>query len=624
MIIRKLTASFGKFQGDSLELQPGLNVIEAGNESGKSTWCAFLCAMLYGVDSSAREKGGVLPAKVKYAPWSGAPMEGTMDLTWQGKDITLTRKTAVKTAPMRDFTATYTGTNVPVAELTGNDAGQILTGVPKEVFDRSAFIRQGAIPVTGSPELEKRISALVFSGDEDTSYSGAEETLRGWLRKRRKAMEGLDAQMEALRTGQSAGADLMREREQVAQRLELAEQTVQQFQAETTELRKQQRRDALQRMSEDKNRLTVVKATYDETKMAEQTAREQLSDSPFSGVSLTEARRRGEIDYDSARRMEKESSPKLRPDVSLLGLLCVIGIVLGIFWKQPAAFVGIACGVLAVALGIIHQKGANQSRQKLGNLLAYYGVRSSRELAQLIAEYEERYLIWQEAAEALADAKEALETEYARRDGREERILGALDFETGVNAAASAGRRLKQAQELVQEYRQRLANLDGRLTNDTTVIDGQARLEGLRKEKEKLETQYEAILLALRTLREADEEIQRVFSPKLSAKASEIMGYFTGGRYDAVVLDRNFTAEARLAGDTVPRRSGYLSSGASDLLYLAVRLAVCELVLPAEDCPIILDDSLANIDADRRGRVMDYLAVLAKQRQVIVFSCNEL
>lgn len=624
MIIRKLTASFGKFQGDTLELQPGLNVIEAGNESGKSTWCAFIRAMLYGVDSSAREKGGVLPAKVKYAPWSGAPMEGTMELTHRGKDITLIRKTAVKTAPMRDFAAAYTGTNVPVPELTGHDAGQLLTGVPAEVFDRSAFIRQGAIPVTGSPELEKRISALVFSGDEDTSYSEAEETLRSWLRKRRKAMENMDREMESLRAGQSAGSDLLLEREQLAQRLELAQQTVEQLQEETTQLRKQQRKDALRQMSEDKNRMSMVKTAYEEAKVTEEAARMGLSASPFAGVSLEDARRRGETDGESAQHLEKDSSTKLHPDVLIFGLLAVIGILLGVLWKLPAAFAGISCGAAAVVLAIIHRKSAKQSRQKLEKLLAYYGVNSSAELEELLSDYEARYRVWEEAAAALADAKAALDGEYARRDGSQAGILGALDFETGVNAAASAGRRLKQAQELVQEYRQRLANLDGRLAGDTAAADTQTRLDALRREKEQISTEYQAILLALQTLRESDEEIQRVFSPKLSAKVSEIMGYFTGGRYDAVVLDRNFTAEARLTGDTVPRRSGYLSSGASDLLYLAVRLAVCELVLPPEDCPIILDDSLANIDADRRSRVMDYLAELAKHRQVIVFSCNEL
>ena len=51
MKINKLTASFGKLENETLSLHDGLNVIYAPNESGKSTWCAFIMAMLYGVDS---------------------------------------------------------------------------------------------------------------------------------------------------------------------------------------------------------------------------------------------------------------------------------------------------------------------------------------------------------------------------------------------------------------------------------------------------------------------------------------------------------------------------------------------------------------------------------------------
>ena len=84
MIIRKLQASFGKLQNDSLRLHDGLNVIYAPNESGKSTWCAFIRAMLYGLDGSEHAKAGSLPDKQRYAPWSGAPMEGSMDVTADG------------------------------------------------------------------------------------------------------------------------------------------------------------------------------------------------------------------------------------------------------------------------------------------------------------------------------------------------------------------------------------------------------------------------------------------------------------------------------------------------------------------------------------------------------------
>ena len=52
MIINKVSATFGKLSGESLEFKDGLNVVCAPNESGKSTWCAFIRAMLYGIDSS--------------------------------------------------------------------------------------------------------------------------------------------------------------------------------------------------------------------------------------------------------------------------------------------------------------------------------------------------------------------------------------------------------------------------------------------------------------------------------------------------------------------------------------------------------------------------------------------
>ena len=622
MIIKSLTGSFGKLRGETLELHPGLNVIEAPNESGKSTWCAFIQAMLYGVDSSAREKGGVLPAKVRYAPWSGAPMEGRMDIDWNGDAVTITRTTAQKSAPMRDFSAVYTGTGLPVPGLTGPSAGEQLTGASREVFRRTAFIGQGEIPVTGSPELEKRIGALVFSGDEDLSATAAGDTLRGWLRKRRKAMEQTEAELTRLRTAAGSGQALLEERAQVARQLELAEQTVENLRQESTDLRREQRQAALRRMSADKTRLSDLQKAAEAAAEAEHQAADALADSPFSGSGPAEARRRAETDLDSARRMERESRRSIPWAAWVTAALTVISIVLGIVWQPTAGFGAFFCGVLTVTLILQGRKNAAQARQKLANLLACYGVDSAPELEVLAADYEQLYRVWQAADQRLTAAKAALDGEYASRSGRDAEILSSLDFETGVNAAASAGRRLKQAEQLAAEYRTRLAKLDGRLETDAAVAGGQERIRELEAQKQRLEDQYEAILLSMRTLEAADQEIQRVFSPKLSARASEIMETFTGGRYDAVTLDRDLTAQARLAGDTVPRRTGYLSAGASDLLYLAVRLALCELVLPGGDCPVILDDSLANIDPVRRERVMAYLRQMAAARQVIVFSCT--
>ena len=98
MRIRKLHATFGKLRDETLSLHGGLNVIYAPNESGKSTWCAFIRTMLYGVDPTAEARGGALPDRTRYAPWSGAPMEGTMEVTADRCDMTLHRGTVSRNA----------------------------------------------------------------------------------------------------------------------------------------------------------------------------------------------------------------------------------------------------------------------------------------------------------------------------------------------------------------------------------------------------------------------------------------------------------------------------------------------------------------------------------------------
>ncbi|MGI5876850.1 MAG: AAA family ATPase, partial [Dethiobacteria bacterium] len=105
MRIKKMSASFGALQNSRLELDGGLNIVYAPNETGKSTWCAFILAMLYGINTSEKERAGYKPDKIKYAPWSGSPMEGSMDIEFRGRDITLKRWTRRASAPMKEFSA---------------------------------------------------------------------------------------------------------------------------------------------------------------------------------------------------------------------------------------------------------------------------------------------------------------------------------------------------------------------------------------------------------------------------------------------------------------------------------------------------------------------------------------
>ena len=184
MRIKKMTATFGALDNAVLEPGDGLTVIAAPNEAGKSTWAGFLKAMLYGIDTRERDKTGFLADKTRYQPWSGAPMAGEIQLVWQGREVTL-RRFSTRANPFGGFEAVYTATGDPVPGLTAANAGERLTGVSREVYQRSAFVGQGGAAIGASGELEARVSALATSGQEDVSYSAVERTLKDWRNRRR-------------------------------------------------------------------------------------------------------------------------------------------------------------------------------------------------------------------------------------------------------------------------------------------------------------------------------------------------------------------------------------------------------------------------------------------------------
>ena len=165
LLIHRMSASFGKLRGDTLELKEGLNIIQAPNETGKSTWCAFLLSILYGINSRERDRAGFIADKNRYAPWAGTAMSGRLDCRAEDRELTITRSTRRQTSPMGEFRAVYAGTGDEVPGLTGLNCGETLLGVSREVYERSAFIRQSGLAITQDAGLERRIASLITSGE---------------------------------------------------------------------------------------------------------------------------------------------------------------------------------------------------------------------------------------------------------------------------------------------------------------------------------------------------------------------------------------------------------------------------------------------------------------------------
>ena len=716
-----MTATFGKLQGQSLELGDGLNIIEAPNETGKSTWCAFLLSILYGVNSRERDRAGFIADKNRFAPWSGAAMSGRMDCGTELGELTLTRATRRQTSPMGEFSAVYAGTNEPVPGLTAAACGETLLGISREVFERSAFIRQNSLPISQDAELERRIAALISSGEEGTSYTEAAEALKKQLNRRRHNRTGqipvletelaeLDRQLaesgslarqlvqaRAEAEALSGQAELLQaeladcDRWEAAQRrqaLSGAAGAAEQAEARAAQVRERLQRDqipenetiarlrgAIVNLETTRKAVDKARSERDEAMKALLRAEAAVNESPFAGQTAEEARKSAASVPDSAPWPLSELLPSI-----FLGALALILSIISILGMNDAfadaIFYGIPCAIGALVIPIYKN---HKWQKETSAFLKKHGVSSAAELRMQAAAYAK---LWEarDAAQANANAKSAAaDTLYNTLTSNEQGILlevrrfapDAFDIPTAdqlLRACAVRRKELAEAEAAAREARMRYelqaqqapapdapeadvpaparsreavsAELDrvraalAEARSSADRLDGQlhaagdpavlrASAEDLTARKERLEAEYSALRLAMEALEGANTALQNRFSPALGRRAAEIFARLTDGRYAGVVLDRSFRLSAEPAGDPVFRDAALLSAGALDQLYLAVRLAICELVLPPEkQVPIVLDDVLANFDDSRCAAALRFLKEAAGKRQILLFTCH--
>lgn len=716
MKIRRLSASFGTLQNAELTLKDGLNIVTAPNESGKSTWAAFLMAMLYGVDSAERTTKTNLPAKTKYKPWSGAPMAGRMELEWQGRNITIERSTKGR-VPMGEFRAYESESGVPVAGMTGENCGQLLLGVGRSVFERSAFIGQGAMALSPDAELEKRLSSLVTAGDETVSFSDTQKKLRDWRNRCRHNRTGLLPQtlLDLQQTEGTLEQIHRLHRETLALNARAEEASAQQARAQTllAALKAQEANRALEKKEQ-------ARRTLEEAASRREAAEAQTAMLPPRQTLLELEKQLSLLEEERARlapeRVEPEEAPPLCPpvfrglseeeivpkakrDAQELMRLCA-GKHLPVIWALLACLAALAAGVLAavrsngllLALCAVWEAAAlgctlwmhsrNRAREKrldqAQRLMKEYGDRSQEELVPMAvaycgelrlyaqrraqreahrAEAEAARVRWNERRarllgqasmlapedETVEAAKRAVGAALAKLDAAEQARSGEAAARRGYEAVCAALGELKPAPvpeidlagcelrtvsgELLR-LNSELSDLRSRLDQSRGHADAlgdpaelEARREALTARAETLTRRYEALELALSALEEANAELQTRFSPCISARAGELLGQMTAGRYDTVLLGDDLRSEARQTGELVTRQLLSLSGGTADQVYLSVRLAICELALGA-DVPVVLDDALVRFDDERLRSALALLREQAKTRQVVLLTCQ--
>ena len=169
--------------------------------------------------------------------------------------------------------------------------------------------------------------------------------------------------------------------------------------------------------------------------------------------------------------------------------------------------------------------------------------------------------------------------------------------------------------------RMQLGQLRGRMEHLPDVDHLQRRIQQTRVRLSELEKTSRAIELAQEALESASRELQRRFAPAITKRAGYFLSRLTGGVYDRIVIGEDLSVQAARENETTLRSAQWRSEGTGDQMYLALRLAVWEVIAPK--CPIILDDALIRFDQERMERAMDLLLELGDRHQILLFSCQD-
>ena len=669
MKIHSMTATFGKLEHESLTLEPGLNVISAGNEWGKTTWCAFLTAMFYGLDTRAKSTKTALADKEHYAPWSGSPMSGRIDLNWQGRDITIERKTTGRT-PMGTFRAYETETGLDIPEITARNCGERLLGVERSVFVRTGFIRFRDLAVTEDEALRRRLNSLVTTGDENSEADRLAEELKTLKNRIRHNRTGQLPQLEGIRDRLEEQcrelSGLENRQAEILRKLDDNEDWRRALENHLDALAYAASREDDRKVSQAEAAMQKAKIRYEtwdsrcRTLPDRETARKhlnqinQLEDQLLHlqrKQNLGELSQREETQIREKAREDAQKFEKLRKQGEIpviLGFMLLLSAIPLAWLHWLYALVAGVAGVGAVLLGLICKHGGKKERNKLAER---YGDpvpakweaaavaeaalrrenaareeamaqlrRRSRELSNLSRQDCEAALsAWNQREDALEDARRA-EAHY--RDLKAmARTAKAPEFHDSLTYSREETLRLLE--ECAGE-RTRLEQLRGQCRGSIEAIGAGAEVEGrlnqVNGKIRELENTYAALTIAQETLAEARQELQRRFAPGITRRTGQLMSDMTGGRYDRLRIGEDLSIWAGAGGEDTLFDTRWRSEGTVDQLYLSLRLAVAEAMLP--QAPLILDDALARFDDTRTASAMEILKDMAQSRQVILFTCH--
>ena len=593
---------FGKFHKRSISFHKGLNVIYGKNEAGKSTLHTFIRGMLFGIEKG-RGRVSKNDLYVKYEPWeNSSSYEGRMRVEANGQIYRIERNFSKNAKSLHVINETLG--REEAADKAFFD--QLLNGLTETSYINTVSIGQlkSATDANMASELKNYIANLNTSGNMALNITKAS----AFLKSQRK---GLEAQIvpEAARNYTALLGEIRSIEHEIA---------TPEFENQLSEYQAMR--------SQVKEELEKKQNTKEELLQKIARGRQILSNNQFTNESSIQAYlENAKKVYGEYSAAKTASEKKSRTVFTVLVFLLAAVFAAGCVFCNTAAFQlleGKIPSTFSAPLLSALTLGGAFLFAIIGFFLVMKAKRLQKELelsAGLIREIFSRHLgdssISQEALQAL----EGRMDEFSRLSAALKRSEESLAEQT--EEIARLQEKQESCNEVIEKQQRAQWELEKKLERLSVCKDQAAAFQHILSENDRLRDETAAIDLALETLTEVSTSIRSSFGVLLNKTASDLIAGITGGIYNSMSIDENLNIFMNTPTKLVPVEQ--VSSGAMDQIYLAVRLAVAQLMKgDGETLPLIFDDSFVQYDDSRLETALKWITK-AYNGQIIIFTCHK-
>lgn len=608
-IVRANIVAFGKLKNMTVNFVDGVNLFQQENGFGKSTLCAFIRAMLYGLCYTYKIVDGVRANDVsKYRPWDcTGTFGGSLEISHDGENYRIERF----------FGATAKSESLQVVHLsTGKQLdiacpGEHFLGLTVDSYDRSTYLPQEQVELSSNQNFDAKLANLVQDSTQD--YDKLQEKLRAY-KKAFKFERGVGGQIALLendilklqRQLQQAETD-RQNRVNMTEQLAQTEKHLQQLSAEQTQLQK--------RIDQLKQSLFASKPTQADVELVKKIDEVELKLATYPPEL--------EQDHNNVQQLLEQQNLLLKKRSSLTATANIFAVSLVLLLTLAVTFAILKIYVvtgIAVAVGVVvtivlapklnrnfNKQNLQQIDDQLVGIVSKYINPNGQSIDNLKSNFWQYY----------NDYQTCLFVRKALGD-RPQINTNSQQIQTELNDAVVQLQLLGERQQSLIETQHKLQfSLSQPMASTVDIADelfAKQQLLTIAKQKFAIATKTAEILAS------AKESLSSAYIPELCTRTQKLLNAITNGNYN-VVTDRNFAISLQQNGQT--RSLSAFSRGIREITLLCFRIALSELIYGKDIPMLIVDDAFVNFDEQNFNRATQLLKQLSQTTQVIYFTCHD-